>query len=303
MYREIELAGHLNVTAAVLVAGAFLLAAFFVYVYRQKRQGYLLVWAAGWLLIAIHFSRHAAGISPASPKWFDLADEWVLGLAALAFYCAARLYARLAVQLQAVTFAAAIAGFWAFAYSRGWIAAPLGMGVALLFFLIARTFWQEGHKQESRADQLLGITFVAWGLLRVATVFQAWLGPLAGKDLLPLALLPELFSGVLMVMAVYEEERRRVERNMLALSNLNLATSSFIGGEIQKMLAQALDRVLNVVRIPAGALCLHYGEDERADVGGGHGAGRRVLPGDSGEQSGRIHGQSGGAARRPGGAA
>jgi len=63
-----------------------------------------------------------------------------------------------------------------------------------------------------------------------------------------------------MVKAVYEEERRRVERNMLALSNLNLATSSFVGGEIQKMLAQALDRVLNVVRIPAGALCLHYGD-------------------------------------------
>ena len=64
-----------------------------------------------------------------------------------------------------------------------------------------------------------------------------------------------------MLMAVYEEERRRVERNMLALSNLNLATSSFVGGEIQKMLAQALDRVLNVVRIPAGALCLHYGDE------------------------------------------
>src|ERR1700749_1519810 len=28
------------------------------------------------------------------------------------------------------------------------------------------------------------------------------------------------------------------------------------------MLAQALDRVLNVVRIPAGALCLHYGDSE-----------------------------------------
>jgi GAF domain-containing protein len=65
-----------------------------------------------------------------------------------------------------------------------------------------------------------------------------------------------------MLMAVYEEERRRVERNMLALSNLNLATSSFVGGEIQKMLAQALDRVLNVVRIPAGALCLHYGDEK-----------------------------------------
>ena len=82
---------------------------------------------------------------------------------------------------------------------------------------------------------------------------------------------------MLMVMAVYEEERRRVERNMLALSNLNLATSSFVGGEIQKMLAQALDRVLNVVRIPAGALCLHYGDSEGPTSVVVHGPGRHVL--------------------------
>src|SRR5208282_2971169 len=87
-------------------------------------------------------------------------------------------------------------------------------------------------------------------------------GVLVGIDLQPLTLLPQLFAGVVMVMGVYEEQRRRVERNMLALSNLNLATSSFPGGEIPKMLAQALDRVLNVARIPAGALCLHYGEIE-----------------------------------------
>src|ERR1700751_508597 len=47
---------------------------------------------------------------------------------------------------------------------------------------------------------------------------------------------------------------------MLALSNLNLATSSFVGGEIQRMLAQALDRVLGVVRLPSGALFLHHGD-------------------------------------------
>src|SRR6202163_1803870 len=65
---------------------------------------------------------------------------------------------------------------------------------------------------------------------------------------------------MLMVMALYEEEKRRIERNMLALSNLNLATSSFVGGEIQRMLSQALDRVLGVVRLPVGALFLHHGD-------------------------------------------
>ena len=65
---------------------------------------------------------------------------------------------------------------------------------------------------------------------------------------------------MLLLMANYEEEKRRVERNMLALSNLNLATSSFVGGEIQRMLSQALDRVLGVIRLPAGVLFLHHGD-------------------------------------------
>ncbi len=62
-----------------------------------------------------------------------------------------------------------------------------------------------------------------------------------------------------MVMGLYEEEKRRVEHNMLALSNVNLATSGFAGPEIQKMLSHALERVLSVVRMPAGALFLHHG--------------------------------------------
>jgi diguanylate cyclase (GGDEF)-like protein/putative nucleotidyltransferase with HDIG domain len=252
---------HINMTASVLLAGALLLALFFSYVYQQKRQQYMLVWAGGWLFIALHFLVRSLGLKLTIPWWADPATEWLLALAALAFYCAAKMYARLPVPWKGIAALGFAAGVWALGYSRGWINVPLGLAVALMFFFVARTFWEEGLKQESRADQLLAITFVAWGLLRLTIIFQERLGPLAGKDLLPLALLPELFGGVLMVMAVYEEERRRVERNMLALSNLNLATSSFAGGEIQKMLAQALDRVLNVVRIPAGALCLHYGEE------------------------------------------
>src|SRR5690349_18333939 len=77
-----------------------------------------------------------------------------------------------------------------------------------------------------------------------------------------LATVPCVFVAMLMVMALYEEEKRRIERNMLALSNLNLATSSFVGGEIQRMLSQALDRVLGVVRLPAGALFLHHGDPQ-----------------------------------------
>src|SRR5256884_9737898 len=78
---------------------------------------------------------------------------------------------------------------------------------------------------------------------------------------------PCAFVAMLMVMALYEEEKRRIERNMLALSNLNLATSSFVGGEIQRMLSQALDRVLGVVRLPAGGLFLPPGDPQAPPSG------------------------------------
>ena len=259
---SVELLNHLNSNAVVLLAGAFLLGVFFAYVYRQKRQAYLLVWAIAWLLASLPFALYAFGGQRIFPVWLDITNEWTMAAAALAFYCSARIYARMNISARNVVIVALLAGLWAYAYMQKWIAAPLGMGVAIIFFGAAQIFWHEGRKQESRADKLLALTFVATGILRLLLIFQDRLGPLAAVHLLPFALLAEIFGGVLMLMAVYEEERRRVERNMLALSNLNLATSSFVGGEIQKMLAQALERVLNVVRIPAGALCLHYGDEK-----------------------------------------
>src|SRR5260370_3074748 len=49
---------------------------------------------------------------------------------------------------------------------------------------------------------------------------------------------------------------------MLALSNLNLAASSFAGGEIHRMLSQALERGLGVVGLPAGSLFLNHGDPQ-----------------------------------------
>jgi diguanylate cyclase (GGDEF)-like protein len=121
-------------------------------------------------------------------------------------------------------------------------------------------FWQEGRKQESVADKLLAGAFALWGLLLLGTLFRQQVAAIVTREVRVVVVIPELFVAGLMVMAFYEEEKRRVERNMLALSNLNLATSSFVGGEIQRMLAQALERVLSVVRIPCGGLCLQHGD-------------------------------------------
>jgi diguanylate cyclase (GGDEF)-like protein/putative nucleotidyltransferase with HDIG domain len=258
--RGVELLSNLNMTAFVLFSIALLLAAFFAFVYRQKRQNYLLVWSLGWVLIGLHYVSLLLESLVKFPSWVNTFNAWLLAMAALVFYAAVRLYAHRTLPARRLIAASGLAAVWALAYAHGYVGRPLTLGVGVMFLVVALAFYEESRKQESQADLMLALTFVVWSLLVIVRVLQPVIQPLTGKDLLPLMILPELFAGVLMVMAVYEEERRRVERNMLALSNLNLATSSFIGGEIQKMLAQALDRVLNVVRIPAGALCLQIGE-------------------------------------------
>ncbi len=255
---------HATVVQTVEV-GALLLASFFLFLYQRKRQPYLLAWAVAWFLMALFFfARIAVPYIPRGPLrlWYRTFDETLVALSALVFYSAARLYVRVSVPYRILGVAAVFGAVWSGLHVHGVVNVPVGLGVALLFLVIGQTFWQEGRRQEAKADILLGITFVGWSLLFLAMNFQDRISFLRNQDLLPLMLLPEMFTCVLMVMTVYEDERRRVERDMLALSNLNLATSSFVGGEIQKMLAQALDRVLSVARIPAGALCMRYGESD-----------------------------------------
>jgi diguanylate cyclase (GGDEF)-like protein/putative nucleotidyltransferase with HDIG domain len=240
---------------------SLLLAAFFLFVYKQKRQDYLFLWSLAWLALAVDWVGSFVGAHLQLATWIGASfNEFLLALSAIAFYGSARLYARSALPVRTMSVLAGFGAAWAFVYGSGYVAVSPKLGIAVIFFLVGRIFWQEGRKQESRADELLAVTFLATSLLCLAIAFQEHSRFLAGVDLFSLSLLPCVFAGVLMVMAVYEEERRRVERNMLALSSLNLATSSFVGGEIQKMLAQALDRVLNVVRIPAGALSMRHGE-------------------------------------------
>jgi len=60
-------------------------------------------------------------------------------------------------------------------------------------------------------------------------IWELLLSSRIANSLRGMELLPQLFAAALMVMGLYEEEKRRVEQNMLALSNVNLATSSFVG--------------------------------------------------------------------------
>ena len=253
---------HEGIIALGLLTTAALTAAFFASVYSAKRQLYLLLWTAGWSLLALHY------LSPALEPWLGAApwqgalNQWLLAAAALSFFCAAQLYTQASPWVRMLVAAGALFVVWAVSYYMRWVGVPPDLGAALVFFGVAWVFWQENRKQETTADLLLSVSFLVWGLMLIGVLFLNQLSVRMTPDIRLLMIVPQLFSALLMVMALYEEDKRRVERNMLALSNLNLATSSFVGGEIQRMLSQALDRVLSVVRIPSGALFLHHGDPQ-----------------------------------------
>src|SRR6202163_2934176 len=246
-----------------MLTGTALGAGFFAYIYSLKRQMYLLLWTAGWALFALHYMGPALAQWMPSTSMQTALDRWLCVLAALFFFLGAQLYAQRKPWKVAAGGVALALGFWSFSNATHLFSTvSVLIPSSLLFVAVAAIFWQESRRQETLADRLLAVSFVAWSVLQMAVFFFYRNLPMdAGIDS-PIAAVPSAFVAMLMVMASYEEEKRRIERNMLALSNLNLATSSFVGGEIQRMLAQALDRVLGVVRLPAGALFLHHGDPQ-----------------------------------------
>jgi len=243
-----------------LLIGTLLIGVFFTYVYSLKRQTYLLCWTAGWGLYAVHFLCFGLSTSLGANVALKLLDPVFFGFAGIAFFLGAQLYTQQNLWVKPAIGAAVFLALWSVAILFRVIPFSAFIPAALIYVAVGYIFWNESRHHETLADRLLGAAFSSWGgiFLLYFLVYSA--RTYLGDALQAISAIPVAFVCMLLVMAVYEEEKRRVERNMLALSNLNLATSSFVGGEIQRMLAQALDRVLGVIRLPSGALFLHHGD-------------------------------------------
>ncbi len=249
-----------SIIALGLLLATLLVGVFFAYIYTLKRQNYLLFWTAAWASYGLHYL--GPGLAPwLAPVSFVTSLNHVLfGFAGICFFLGTQLYVRQRTWIIPAIGAALLLTVWSVANGLQIFSVSSYIPASIIYMAVGFLFWQESQHHETLADGLLSIAFVVWGLIFLVIPFLRMTPEDAGQILRPISSIPMAFVSMLLVMAVYEEEKRRVERNMLALSNLNLATSSFVGGEIQRMLAQALDRVLGVVRLPAGALFLHHGD-------------------------------------------
>jgi len=246
--------------ATGFLLSTLLVGVFFVYIFSIKRQTYLLFWQAAWALCALYQLPTAISGWLRPNSFLSVAGIVCLAFSGIGFFLGGQFYTRRKVRPGLVVGSAFVVVLWAALYALQILAASPIFAAAAIFLAVSYLFWHESQRHETFADLFLGFAFFAWGLLLFAFALLPPLRDRLGDEAVSISMIPSAFVAMLLVVAIYEEEKRRVERNMLALSNLNLATSSFVGGEIQRMLAQALDRVLGVVRLPSGALFLHHGD-------------------------------------------
>jgi len=245
-----------SIIAITLLAASALTSGFFAYMHSLRRQAYLMFWSTGWCLLALHYLSPALEPWMAVAPWQTAVNEWLLAAAALLFFSTAQVYTNTEPWVRPQIAAGGVFALWSAAFYLHEIRISPQLGVGAVLAVVAWIFYQESRRHETFADLLLAGSFLSWSAILIGELL---LSSRVVNSLRALELLPQLFAAALMVMGFYEEEKRRVEQNMLALSNVNLATSSFVGPEIQQMLAQALERVLSVVRMPAGVLFLHHG--------------------------------------------
>lgn len=253
---------QISLISLTLLVATSLVAGFFAYIYSARRQKYLLLWTGGWAMLALHYVGGANAVTWPANRWQTSLDHWLFAVAGILFFWGAQEYAARKPWVRIGSAATLALLIWGVANAAGWMPVPLVYPAFLVYYAVGVLFWQESRRQETLADRLLALDFFAWATLGAGLFFFSRQSDLHHSSYFALTSIPASLVAMLMVMAFYEEEKRRVERNMLALSNLNLATSGFLGGEIQRMLSQALDRVLNVVRLPAGALFLHHGDPQ-----------------------------------------
>lgn len=261
---------HASLIVFSILGAHSLAAGFFTYLQKIKRQRYLQVWTIGWYFLVLHdlallptywLETSASG----APGWLMLVTRFFLVASGISFFCAARLY----INRHAWTPAAWLMATWFGLYVLSVRFPQLGLlqelGIIVIPLSVAFVFSQAARRQESHGDWVLAAAFAGWAILPVV---RAVFGPPsrpAGTDFAVIASFPSLLAAVVMVMVIYEDQKRSVQLNILALSSLNLTTSSFMGPEIQKTLLEALERVMSVVVLPCGLLSLHrHGAQEPA---------------------------------------
>src|ERR1700704_6670352 len=97
-----------SIIAITLLTASALTSGFFAYMHSVRRQAYLMLWSAGWCLLALHYFSPALEPWVLVAPWQSAVNQWLLAATALLFlstaqvYAAARPWVRLQIAMGAV---------------------------------------------------------------------------------------------------------------------------------------------------------------------------------------------------------
>ncbi len=196
------------ISLAMLVATA-LVAGYFAYIYNLKRQAYLLYWTGGWSLLALHYLGTALGGGSGASAVQTSVGQGLFACAGIFFFLGARQYAHRSLLSGVAIGAGALVVAWTIASALGLFPFPVIFSAFAIYSAVAVEFWVESRLQETLADWLLATVFFAWAALGL--VFHIFPRQMASLNVTldPVSALPATFAAMLMVMALYEEEKRR----------------------------------------------------------------------------------------------
>ncbi|MGH9777851.1 MAG: GAF domain-containing protein, partial [Candidatus Acidiferrales bacterium] len=251
----------------VPLVGRLLLVIFFLYIYRKKREPFLLYWGVAWTLLAFSYlAELSSALLGRTEPAVLLVGGFCVAAAAVLFYDSAR---ALAGQSSGSNWTAVLAPVFLF-----WLLLQLGLGgffasvplaavAGVVSVWTAAHYWRECRRQGVIGGPLLALGFLLWGLVLVAPVFHPLLPGLAALDRVWLENLPPQLMGLSMLVVLYEAERHEMEHHMLGLAGLNLvASTAQQSNTVQEMVGLTLERLLAAQRVPAGAIALKLEDQE-----------------------------------------
>src|SRR6202451_4791343 len=119
------------IIAITLLTASALTSGFFAYMHSLRRQAYLMLWSAGWCLLALHY------LSPALEPWVSVApwqtsvNEWLLAAAALLFFSTAQVYSNTEPWVRPQIAAGGVFALWSAAFYMNAVRIPPPLGVAV----------------------------------------------------------------------------------------------------------------------------------------------------------------------------
>ena len=138
-----------NIIAITLLTASALTSGFFAYMHSLRRQAYLMLWSAGWCLLALHYLSSALDLWVAIAPWQSAVNQWLMAAGALLFFSTARVYAEAQPWVRPQIAAGAFFMFWAAAFYLHRVSISPQLGVAVVLFGVAWVFFQESRQQET----------------------------------------------------------------------------------------------------------------------------------------------------------